>query len=454
MAEFPKYDAEPLARAVRERPQGTSVALAKKTSNLFRPRAQGNVVRLDVSALHGVLAINEHEGWADVLGFTTYEAFTKVTVPQGWMPAVVPELKTITVGGAISGGGIESSSYREGFVHEGVLEMDILTGTGEVVTARPDNAYADLFYGFPCSYGSLGYVLRARIKLLKVERYMHLSHQRFSVAAEAFAALAKACERGRASAATVGMPLQLIDMTVFSPGEYYLTVATNAATAAGKVSDYTGRHIYYRSIQQKQQDTLSTYDYLWRWDTDWFWCSRAFGAQHPLLRWGYRLFGALRSRAYWKIRALNERYRIAERLRLMGPTEWVIQDVEIPAANAEAFLDFYTKEVGIWPLWICPAQSRQGSRPFDLYRTDGDTLYFNFGFWGGVPLRGEDGTVNRLIEAKVSELAGKKSLYSTAYYSEAAFSRLYGGEVYARLKRRYDPQNAFKDFYAKCCARS
>ncbi len=26
------------------------------------------------------------------------------------------------------------------------------------------------------------------------------------------------------------------------------------------------------------------YDYLWRWDTDWFWCSGAFGAQNPRVR--------------------------------------------------------------------------------------------------------------------------------------------------------------------------
>lgn len=452
----PSYDKETLARIVRERPAGTPVALAKKTSNLFRPRAQGSVVRLDVSKYTGVLEINEREGWADVLGFTTYDDFTKVTVPQGWMPAVVPELKTITVGGAISGGGIESSSYREGFVHESVIEMDILTGTGEVVTARADNEFADLFLGFPCSYGSLGYVLRARVKLLKVEPYMQLRHTRFDNVKDAFAALAHACERGRLGASVKGShaALELIDMTVFSPTELYLTVATNEPSPVYAASDYTDRHIYYQSIRSRETDTLLTYDYLWRWDADWFWCSRAFGAQHRLLRRLYRLFGGLNSASYWKLRALNERHRVAERLGLMKPTEWVIQDVEIPQRNAEAFIEFYAQEVGIWPLWICPAQSPQNAKPFTLYRTDPQTLYFNFGFWGGVPLRGKDGTVNRLIEEKVSALEGKKSLYSTAYYPREEFDRLYGGASYAELKKRYDPDGAFKDFYQKCCARA
>ena len=52
----------------------------------------------------------------------------------------MPQLKTITLGGAVTGLGIESTSFRNGLPHESVLEMDILTGTGEVVTASPDAA--------------------------------------------------------------------------------------------------------------------------------------------------------------------------------------------------------------------------------------------------------------------------------------------------------------------------
>ena len=69
----------------------------------------------------------------------------------------------------------------------------------------------------------------------------------------------------------------------------------------GPVSDYTGQQIYYRSIQRAARPTCSpSHDYLWRWDTDWFWCSRAFGAQNPWVRrlWPRRL---RRSDTYWKL---------------------------------------------------------------------------------------------------------------------------------------------------------
>ena len=49
-------------------------------------------------------------------------------------------------------------------------------------------------------------------------------------------------------------------------------------------SDYTGERIYYRSLRERGEDFLAARDWLWRWDTDWFWCSKNLGAQWPWLR--------------------------------------------------------------------------------------------------------------------------------------------------------------------------
>ena len=63
---------------------------------------------------------------------TTYEDLVDATLPHGLMPLVVPQLKTITLGGAVAGLGIESTSFRHGLPHESVRRMEILTGAGEV----------------------------------------------------------------------------------------------------------------------------------------------------------------------------------------------------------------------------------------------------------------------------------------------------------------------------------
>ena len=112
-------------------PAEVPVRLAKSTSNLFRRRTSAPTVGLDVAALNQVIQVDEAARTADVEGMCTYEDLVAATLPHGLMPLVVPQLKTITLGGAVSGLGIESTSFRNGLPHESVLEMDILTGDGD-----------------------------------------------------------------------------------------------------------------------------------------------------------------------------------------------------------------------------------------------------------------------------------------------------------------------------------
>ena len=116
---------------------------------------------------------------ADVQGMCTYEDLVDATLPFGLAPLVVPQLKTITLGGAVSGMGVESTSFRNGLPHESVIEMDVLIGTGEIVTcSRTENV--ELFRAFPNSYGSLGYAVRLTIELEAVPEFIELNHVRFS----------------------------------------------------------------------------------------------------------------------------------------------------------------------------------------------------------------------------------------------------------------------------------
>ena len=120
-----------------------------------------------MSGLDGVIAIDVDARTADVQGMCTYEDLVDATLPHGLIPYVVPQLRTITLGGAVTGLGIEATSFRNGLPHESVLEMDVFTGAGEVVTCRPgpDSEHSELFDAFPNSYGSLGYATRLRISL-------------------------------------------------------------------------------------------------------------------------------------------------------------------------------------------------------------------------------------------------------------------------------------------------
>jgi FAD/FMN-containing dehydrogenase len=453
----PRYDGlvSRLADQYSGIPAGAPVRLAKHTSNLFRPRAARTTPGLDVAAFDGVLEVDPVTRTAEVLGMTTYEHLVEATLPHGLMPMCVPQLRTITLGGAVTGLGIESASFRHGTPHESVLEMDILTGAGEVVTATPDNEYRDLFYGFPNSYGSLGYALRLRIELEQTKPYVFLRHVRYDSATAMVEAMAILVDSGLDS----GEPIHFLDGTVFSASEQYLTIGTMVDEPGLTPSDYTGMGIYYRSIQQRSEDLLTIHDYLWRWDTDWFWCSRAFGAQKPAIR---RLWpkSKLRSDVYWKLVALDRRHDLSGKLaRLQGKPqrEPVVQDIEVPIDALADFLDFFHREVGIEPIWVCPMRQRDPAARWPLYEFDPQVTYVNVGFWSTVPLPDgvspEDGRVNRLVEAMVTELNGRKSLYSTAFYDRDTFWSIYGGEEYARLKERYDPQGRLLGLYEKVVER-
>src|SRR4051812_1384781 len=258
-------------------PPDAPVRLRKPTSNLFRPRTPSTAT-LDPAGFDTVFNVDVDARTADVGGMTTYEQLADATLAHGLMPLVIPQLKTITLGGAVTGLGIESSSFRNGCPHESVVEMDILTGAGEVVTARPDGEHRDLFYGFPNSYGSLGYALRLRIELEPVSPYVHLWHVRFGKVADCVEAIERIC----AEPTWDGERVDFLDGMWCARDEIYLTLGSWSQSAPF-VSDYTGRDIYYRSVMRQPEDYLTVRDYLWRWDTDWFWCSRAFGAQNPTI---------------------------------------------------------------------------------------------------------------------------------------------------------------------------
>ncbi|MGH3770872.1 MAG: FAD-binding oxidoreductase [Pseudonocardiaceae bacterium] len=440
-----------LQASYRAIPAGSPVRLAKPTSNLFRSRATTGP-GLDVSGLSGVLRVDPAARTADVAGMCTYENLVAATLPHGLTPLVVPQLKTITLGGAVSGLGIEAASFRNGLPHESVLEFDVLTGTGELVTATPGD---DLFAGFPNSYGTLGYATRLRIELEPVRSHVALRHVRFDDLDELCAAIAQIM----ATREWDGEDVDYLDGVMFSPTESYLTLGTGTDHDAGRFgnpSDYTGTQIYYRSIQQRHHDVLRTHDYLWRWDTDWFWCSGAFGAQHPVIRrlWPARL---RRSDVYWKIVALANRVDFENRWEVWRGRprrERVIQDVEIPRERTAEFLRWFAQHVAIVPVWLCPLRLR-GERDWPLYPLEPGRDYVNVGFWSSVPIApgGTGSDTNQAIERQVSAVGGHKSLYSDSFYSREEFHTRYGGERYGALKRRYDPDQRLLDLYAKAVRR-
>jgi FAD/FMN-containing dehydrogenase len=232
----------------------------------------------------------------------------------------------------------------------------------------------------------------------------------------------------------------------------YLTVGS-FADEAPFTSDYTGRKIYYRSIRERTVDYLTVHDYLWRWDTDWFWASRELGLENPFVRalWPR---SKRRTDVYRRLIAWDERKRFSARLdrwTRRPPRENVVQNVDLPLERMAEYLEFFDRRIGISPVWLCPLRVE---REWPLYPLEPGRLYVDIGFWSRLPrMPGQaPGHHNRLIEDEVARLGGHKALYSDSYYSEDEFWRRYNGTAYRRLKDAYDPDGRLLDLYEKCVA--
>lgn len=440
-----------LVEAVKNR-GGRQLRLGKKTSNLFRQRESHKGGRLEVDGLDKTISVTA-DGWAEVQGMATFEDFADACLVHGFVPPVVPELKTITIGGAATGIGIESSSFRRGFVHETVAEMDILCGDGVVRTCTPDGPHADLFHAFPNSYGTLGYALRLKVKLDKTCRNVKLAYDTFREPEPFLQAVEAACREGIDNP---GTGPDYVEGVAFGPEHYVLSRGWRT-DETGPASDIAGPVPYFKTLRTKTTDLLTARDHLWRWDADWFWCSRPLGFQKPLIR---KLAGRkrLRSTTYWAIYQFVRRHKLVERFdrlqKLLGRKprleEPMVQDVEIPFGNCQAYLEFHWKNLDIRPMWICPVLPLPSRRPWTLYDMPRE-LHLNFGFWSTVDTR-EDlapDHFNRLLEREVVRLGGHKSLYSTVFFEEDEFWQIYDGPSYRGLKAEYDPQDALPDLYQK-----
>jgi FAD/FMN-containing dehydrogenase len=95
----------------------------------------------------------------------------KETLARGLTPVVMPDSMLLTVGGTLSVGGIGETSYRDGAQVDHVLELNVVTGAGELVTCSPDQN-SELFRMTLAGLGQCGLIVQARLPLVPAPKYV------------------------------------------------------------------------------------------------------------------------------------------------------------------------------------------------------------------------------------------------------------------------------------------
>ena len=74
--------------------------------------------KIDLSDLNEILSVDAKKRICVAEPGVTFVDLVDATLKHGLVPIVVPELKTITIGGAVAGCSIESMSYKHGGFHD------------------------------------------------------------------------------------------------------------------------------------------------------------------------------------------------------------------------------------------------------------------------------------------------------------------------------------------------
>jgi len=439
-ATTPESYAEKAARLTSNWESGSGpLRLEKSTiSNLFRYQPRGAAARrLSLGEFNHVLAIDKAARTVEVEGLTTYETVVRYCLEHGFLPLVAPELKHITVGGATVGIGIESTCYRYGFVHDGLREADVLLPGGTIVTARADNEHADLFDALPNSYGTLGYILRAKIALHRAGPYVHLHVGKFRNVAAYLEALRLATE---------SPDLQFVEGLFFEDNRFFLMTGRFVDKVPFS-DDIVRRDVFYRLVEKRRDIYLKTFDYIFRYDPDWFWNIPETGAYNLFRRYAPSRF---RNSAFYTKYVATKRKALGSLGIRDDRTEPLIQDWEVPWRHGEELIRFAIDNVDLSgrPWAAVPIKA---PRQPTLYPITPNELYFNLGCYCQV--QRPDGMApyhyTKILDKKCFELGGIKMLYSSTFLSEPEFDALYNGAAYKKLKAKYDAAGNAQTLYKK-----
>lgn len=148
-------------------------------------QCNGGIV-IEMSNFNAVLEKHQShvKSWVQVEGGCSWNKLIKSTVSDGYAPPAITDWQFLTVGGTLSTGGVGFMSYKKGLQADNVLELDVVTGEGNIETCSLVKNI-DLFNAVRGGLGHFGVIGRAKIKLepapryLQVFQYFHSNSTRF-----------------------------------------------------------------------------------------------------------------------------------------------------------------------------------------------------------------------------------------------------------------------------------
>jgi FAD/FMN-containing dehydrogenase len=383
--------------------------------------------KIDLTALDEILEIDPRAMTCTAEPGVTFVDLVKETLRYGLVPTVVPELETITVGGAVSGCSIESMSFKHGGFHDSCLEYEVLTASGELMRCTPQ-VNPLVFQMMHGAFGTLGILTKLTFRLVPAKPYVHVTYEKYGTLAEYKDAIWRRY-RDR--------DVDFMDGIIHAPDSYVLSLG-RFVDAAPYTNKYDWVTVYYRTTATRREDYLETADYFFRYD-------RGVTNPTPRSALGRLLFGKLLSSTQLlRLAAMLPRLLSADRPN-------VTVDLFLPFSKLDAYMRWHEDTLGFFPLWCVPYKvpRRYEWIAKDFFAGIDDELFVDIAIYGMEQPPGRN--VYKELEDELPRVNGIKTLISHNHYDEQTFWKTWNRESYDAVKAITDPKNVFRDLHSKMC---
>ena len=384
---------------------------------------------------------------------------TTFLLPRGLTLPVVPELDELTIGGLVSGYGIETSSHMHGLFFDGVLSAKVVVASGEVVTcSRTQNA--DLFYALSWSLGSLGFVVCVDLRVQPAKPFVRLTYAPCQSRQELLARLERLT--------TGAQRPEFVEAIMFDAEHSVLMTGDFSDNAEGlpvNTLPWTSEW-FYKQVEadlkrgKPRTEAMELNAYYHRHSRSLFWEMELilpFG-NHWLFR---HLFGWLLPVSVSLLKLTN-----TETLQRFYEESHCAQDFLVPLSRLDEALERAHALFEVYPVWLCPHKvvrtEPQGAIRFGLAELpvhrepDGSEyhMYFDIGLYGvaAAAKRGERWSAPEAVarfERFLIETGGYSALYAIVELSREQFHQMFDRCLYLEMRRKWDPESKLLDCYEK-----
>jgi cytokinin dehydrogenase len=155
-----------------------AVAYAGKEGIKVAMRGQGHSLSGQSQVQDGIIidartlnAVHLRDDTIDAQPGASWGQVAQAALARGMTPPVLVDAMMLTVGGTLSVGGSGAMGYRFGAQVDNVVELDVVTGTGEILTCSPE-VNSELFRMTLAGLGQCGLIVRARLRLMRAPSFV------------------------------------------------------------------------------------------------------------------------------------------------------------------------------------------------------------------------------------------------------------------------------------------